>query len=509
MKKNKYLKHLQKKYFPKIHCHVCKHKKIALLILLVSLMSLTIGYLLGNSQSKHLAKAKKLDEFAGDVLSTSTDTGTAAKQEENSDRMAVVMKANTQDELKTYITQLQEQVKTETLQNEKTTESDNDAEENETPNQSDIPTATPEQILDDQNNTNQNQSESQDNTEQQSNTETESSGSDETTEPDNNTEENEILDQTEIPTATPGQSPTPLVSPEPTTIMETPTPSSSPTTSPLPSPETSQSQSPKPQNQIGTTSLTPLVFTSMCSPKANEYRVWRVRNTNNVDINFWWKVYKNNQKGEGVVSANTEVFFATKTIPGPNTTQIFVGNKLENTKASNPAECPNKKYILENQHVLLSNTPSSSPTPLVSPEPTPEPINEEPQEPNDKEKNKNYKNGHDVQEEKFGKVKANENALESSKVANIQNDENEDEDKTEDEENKTVEEQQGDKTSKQQSDTKTKQQDQPEHENQKNKNDIKTKETKENKGRVKGASTTNWRQTALMWMINIALFGLW
>ncbi len=81
---------------------------------------------------------------------------------------------------------------------------------------------------------------------------------------------------------------------------------------------------------------TNLGLTSMCNGN------WRVRNPNAVPIAFNWDVYNTPQKGLGTVPANSDVFFNTTT--GSNTVRVFVGSKLQATKATNPAECSGNPF---------------------------------------------------------------------------------------------------------------------------------------------------------------------
>jgi hypothetical protein len=110
----------------------------------------------------------------------------------------------------------------------------------------------------------------------------------------------------------------------------------------------------------GTTTCTPwkdLVFTSMCSDDPAVDRRWRVRNPNNFTIAIEWEVVGTSQTGTMTLPAadgtgpngESESFFLTQAIGGPNTTKIkwvaftdgsgYLVNK-ENTKASGGAQCP-------------------------------------------------------------------------------------------------------------------------------------------------------------------------
>ena len=82
-----------------------------------------------------------------------------------------------------------------------------------------------------------------------------------------------------------------------------------------------------------------LQLTSMCSPSPDSVRVWRVRNHTNNDINFTWDVVGTQQTGQGVATASSDVFFETQTVPGSNTTRLYINGQQVDVKASNPAAC--------------------------------------------------------------------------------------------------------------------------------------------------------------------------
>ncbi len=74
-------------------------------------------------------------------------------------------------------------------------------------------------------------------------------------------------------------------------------------------------------------------------------RRWRVRNPNPFPLTVTWDVYQANPAQTGTVfvtaasgSTQGEVFFETQTIPGANTTRIFVNGQLQDTKASSGAQ---------------------------------------------------------------------------------------------------------------------------------------------------------------------------
>ncbi len=86
-------------------------------------------------------------------------------------------------------------------------------------------------------------------------------------------------------------------------------------------------------------SIQNLLLTSMCSPEPEVYRVWRVRNSNSIDLEFTWTVYDSGQSGSGIALAHSDVFFNTTTVTGANTTVIFVNGIQHDVKASQPNAC--------------------------------------------------------------------------------------------------------------------------------------------------------------------------
>lgn len=86
--------------------------------------------------------------------------------------------------------------------------------------------------------------------------------------------------------------------------------------------------------------LEKLRLTSVCSTNPDQTRRWRVTNNNNVPVQFTWDVYNTGQSGTNTVPANSVIFFETTTVPGPNTTRIFVNGVQNDVKASSGAKCP-------------------------------------------------------------------------------------------------------------------------------------------------------------------------
>jgi hypothetical protein len=83
----------------------------------------------------------------------------------------------------------------------------------------------------------------------------------------------------------------------------------------------------------------PLLLTSMCSDDPTVTRRWRVRNSNPYDVEFTYLVYGTSQTGTYVAPANSDFFFETTTVPGPNTTIIYVNGAQQSVKGSGGAWC--------------------------------------------------------------------------------------------------------------------------------------------------------------------------
>jgi WD40 repeat protein len=137
----------------------------------------------------------------------------------------------------------------------------------------------------------------------------------------------------EQPTLTP--SATPTYTPSPTT---TPTATSIPTLTPSPTPPT-LTPTPSPFQRLR--------LTSLCSVNPAAYRLWRIRNSNPVDVVFTWDVYRSptGQNGFGVAppavnGVASEVIISTVTEAGANTLRLFVDGAQQDVKASSGAPCP-------------------------------------------------------------------------------------------------------------------------------------------------------------------------
>lgn len=74
-----------------------------------------------------------------------------------------------------------------------------------------------------------------------------------------------------------------------------------------------------------------LTLTYICGYPSDTQLLWRVRNTNDVDVPFTWDVYGSSESGNGIVPANSDVYFNTTL--GEKTVRIFVYGQLVNTKA--------------------------------------------------------------------------------------------------------------------------------------------------------------------------------
>jgi hypothetical protein len=90
-----------------------------------------------------------------------------------------------------------------------------------------------------------------------------------------------------------------------------------------------------------------LRLTSLCSANPVAYRLWRIRNSNPVDVVFTWDVYRSptGQNGFGVAppavnGVASEVIISTVAEAGANTLRLFVDGAQQDVKASSGAACP-------------------------------------------------------------------------------------------------------------------------------------------------------------------------
>ena len=89
------------------------------------------------------------------------------------------------------------------------------------------------------------------------------------------------------------------------------------------------SRCPKPAKKFA--DVPDLTLTYLCGYPSDTQLLWRVRNTNDVDVPFSWDVYGSSEGGNGVVPANSDVYINTTL--GDKTVRIFVYGQLVNTKA--------------------------------------------------------------------------------------------------------------------------------------------------------------------------------
>ena len=106
----------------------------------------------------------------------------------------------------------------------------------------------------------------------------------------------------------------------------------------------------------------------MCSDDPTVSRRWRVRNPNSSTVAATWDVYGTDQSGAHQAPPGDSFFF-TQTVGGANTTRLFVGGVLQQTKASGGAEC---------SPTDPEPTPEPSPEPTATPEPAPTPPSQGP-----------------------------------------------------------------------------------------------------------------------------------
>ncbi len=113
-----------------------------------------------------------------------------------------------------------------------------------------------------------------------------------------------------------------------------------------------------------------LTLTPVCSPEPAQFRVWRVHNSSLADIEFTWQVANTEQTGIGIALAETNVFFNTSTIEGPNTTRIFVNDEQHDVSDSLPDACNPTPLPTETPQPTASPTsipPSATGTATASP----------------------------------------------------------------------------------------------------------------------------------------------
>ena len=77
----------------------------------------------------------------------------------------------------------------------------------------------------------------------------------------------------------------------------------------------------------------------LCSDNPRSYRLWQVRNPNNVPMTFTWRLAGSAQQGGGTVPASGTAVFQTTTLAGTNTTTIVVDGVAHASRASISARC--------------------------------------------------------------------------------------------------------------------------------------------------------------------------
>lgn len=88
-----------------------------------------------------------------------------------------------------------------------------------------------------------------------------------------------------------------------------------------------------------TQTLRRLRLVPLCSDEPRSYRLWQVRNPNDVAMTFAWVTANGQQQGEGTVPANGAATFQTNTVTAANTTRILVDGILHASRASIPVRC--------------------------------------------------------------------------------------------------------------------------------------------------------------------------
>ncbi|MFP4101814.1 hypothetical protein [Coleofasciculus sp.] len=64
------------------------------------------------------------------------------------------------------------------------------------------------------------------------------------------------------------------------------------------------------------------------------FAIWRVRNLNDIDIQYNWDVYETGQAGQGIALAKYDVFFYTSLVRGPNTARVLVNGIQQMVKSA-------------------------------------------------------------------------------------------------------------------------------------------------------------------------------
>lgn len=92
-------------------------------------------------------------------------------------------------------------------------------------------------------------------------------------------------------------------------------------------------------NETSALEIKKLRLVSLCSPKPDIYRIWKIKNNNDLDIEYTWKVYKTEQTGSGIAESNGDSFFNTTTVDSSNKVEIFVDGRLHDSAKSISKKC--------------------------------------------------------------------------------------------------------------------------------------------------------------------------
>ena len=115
------------------------------------------------------------------------------------------------------------------------------------------------------------------------------------------------------------------------------------------------------------TPMRALRLTSVCSEHPSQQLRWRVTNPYSYDLaDVTWDVYGTTQRGSlSTVAAYGEVYFNTQRLAemsNPNTTRLFVGGILVDTKASSKVECEKTPTPTATATASATHTSTATPT---------------------------------------------------------------------------------------------------------------------------------------------------
>ncbi len=165
-------------------------------------------------------------------------------------------------------------------------------------------------------------------------------------------------------TATPTRTPSPTFTP---TSTPTATNSATPTRTPTATATATPTRTPTVTPTATPTSPALLRLTSLCSDDPSSKLMWRVRNSNNSNVQVDWDMYATNFRGSFVAAANSDTTFETpRDFNSANTVRIYAFGSLHDTKASGLTQCVQP---------TATATPSATPTSTATPKPgeTPDP----------------------------------------------------------------------------------------------------------------------------------------